>query len=77
MTVAYHTSAVHTTHSPARVRFACLAFGLAVLMGGAGTQAQLLRPPSAEVTSLLAADGVQAGTGVRAAIRGEGPGLLA
>ena len=38
-------------------------------MGGAGTQAQLLRPPSAEVTSLLAADGVQGGTGVRAAIR--------
>ena len=38
-------------------------------MGGSGAQAQLLRPPTAEVTSLLAADGVRQGTGVRAAIR--------
>ena len=56
-------------HSPLRIRFVCLAPAFAVVMGGAGAQAQLLGPPSAEVTSLLAADGVQPGTGVRAAIR--------
>ena len=38
-------------------------------MGGAAAHAQLLGPPPAEVTSLLAAEGVQAGTTVRAAIR--------
>ena len=56
-------------HVPVSIRFACLAFALAVVMGGSGAQAQLLRPPTAEVTSLLAADGVRQGTGVRAAIR--------
>ena len=58
---------------PTHVRFARLAFALAVVTGvvtgGAEAHAQLLRPPSAEVTSLLAADGVRPGTGVRAAIR--------
>lgn len=38
-------------------------------MGATSARAQLLRPPTAEVTPLLAADGVQPGTGVRAAIR--------
>ena len=38
-------------------------------MGGSSAQAQLLGPPPAEVTPLVAADGVQPGTGVRAAIR--------
>ena len=51
----------------------CLAFTLAVVtggvIGGAAAQAQLLRPPSAEVTPLLAVDGVRPGTGARAAIR--------
>ena len=44
-------------------------FAVTVLIGAAGTQAQLLGPPPAEVTSLLATEGVQAGTTVRAAIR--------
>ena len=54
---------------PGRTGFACLVFAVTVLIGAAGTQAQLLGPPPAEVTSLLATEGVQAGTTVRAAIR--------
>ncbi len=56
-------------HIPVRLRFACLAFALTVGMGGVGTRAQLLGPPTAEVTSLLAADGVRPGTSVHAAIQ--------
>ena len=54
---------------PGRTGFACLTFAVTVLIGGAATQAQLMGPPPAEVTPLLAAEGVQAGTTVRAAIR--------
>jgi DsbC/DsbD-like thiol-disulfide interchange protein len=42
---------------------------MAVAIGGGNAQAQLLRPPTAEVMPLVAADGVQQGSIMRAAIR--------
>lgn len=52
----------------ARLGFAGLVLVSAVAMGATSARAQLLRPPTAVVTPLLAADGVQPGTGARAAI---------
>ena len=56
-------------HVPVHMRFVCLVSAVALVMGASGVHAQLLGPPPAEVTSLLAADGVSPGTDVRAAIR--------
>ena len=46
-----------------------LACATIFLVGASAAEAQLLRPSPAEVTPLLAADGVRAGGEVRAAIR--------
>ena len=60
---------IYSMDSLFRIRFLRLVLVSTVAMGATSAQAQLLRPPTAEVTPLLAADRVQPGAGVRVAIR--------
>ncbi len=57
------------SHVSRRRPSAYLGFAVAVLLGGGVAQAQLMRPPTAEVTPLLAAEGVRQGTVMRAALQ--------
>lgn len=55
--------------APLRARIWCLASISAAILVPAGVQAQLLRPPTAEVTPLVAADGTPPGADTFAAVR--------
>ena len=52
-----------------RRRFSLLGVALALVLGAGVSEAQILRPPTAEVTPLLAAGGVSQGAVVQAAIQ--------
>ena len=60
---------MHISHLLRRCRFACFGTLIAVAMGGGDAQAQLMGPPAADVAPLLAAEGVEQGSIMRAAIR--------
>jgi len=54
--------------NPLLGRASCLGALLALFMGGGEAQAQLMRPPTADVLPLVEADGAEQGTVMRAAI---------
>jgi len=60
---------MHISHALRRYRFACVGTLIFVAMGGGTAQAQLLRPPTADVAPLVAAGGTQRGGVMHAAIR--------
>ena len=60
---------MHISHLLRRCRFACFGTLITVAMGGGDAQAQLMGPPAADVAPLLAAEAVQQGSIMRAAIR--------
>lgn len=58
-----------TSYASTRRRLTLLGFAIALVIGGGSLQAQLMRPPTAEVAPLLAADAAPRGSVMRAAIR--------
>jgi thioredoxin:protein disulfide reductase len=60
---------MHISHASLRRRLAFLGFAVALVMGSSSLHAQLMRPPTAEVAPLVAADGVLQGSVIRTAIR--------
>jgi thiol:disulfide interchange protein DsbD len=60
---------MHISHASRRYWLTFLGFAIALVMGGSSLHAQLMRPPTADVAPLLAADGASPGSVMRAAIR--------
>lgn len=62
-------SCMYIPYVSRRRRFSLLGVALALVLGAGVSEAQILRPPTAEVTPLLAAGGVSQGAVVQAAIQ--------
>jgi thiol:disulfide interchange protein DsbD len=60
---------MHIVHTSRPRRLALLSLAIALVMGGSSLNAQLMRPPTADVAPLMAADAAPQGSVMRTAIR--------